>query len=105
MSRLADLKIRNKITVALLPLAAMIVLATLYASVEMERIDSWYSDLIGKDVVGLQKLSLARTINNRFGQLIYQEIAEPNAAQRRALDDELNRSVSEFHSSIAEAGA
>lgn len=40
MGILSNLKIRTKVLLALLPLALMVVLAALYASIEMERIDS-----------------------------------------------------------------
>src|SRR5580698_3452319 len=77
MGLLANFKIRTKIFVALLPLAVMVIVAALYASIEMNEIDTLYSDLIGKDVKALHNLTVARGLNNRFGQLLYQEIAEP----------------------------
>ena len=49
MSLLANFKIRTKILFAGLPLVIMLVLAALYASIEMNRIDTRYSGLIGKD--------------------------------------------------------
>ena len=52
---LANLKIRKKLLVALLPLGLMVLAATLYSSIEMVRIDSWYTDLIDRDVQALAK--------------------------------------------------
>ena len=73
---LANFKIRTKVLIALLPLVVMVIVAALYASIEMNRIDTRYSDLIGKDVNALQNLTVARVLNNRFGHLLYKEIAE-----------------------------
>jgi hypothetical protein len=50
MGVLSNLKIRTKILLALWPLALMVVVVALYASTEMEKIDTWYSNLIDRDV-------------------------------------------------------
>ena len=46
MNLLPNLKLRKKLLVALAPLAAMVIFAGIYASVESKRIDTWYSQLI-----------------------------------------------------------
>ena len=74
---LANLRIRRKLLVALLPLALMVLAATLYSSIEMLRIDKWYTDLIDRDVKALQSLTDARAKTTQFGQWLYKEIAEP----------------------------
>jgi signal transduction histidine kinase/CheY-like chemotaxis protein len=101
MGLLANLKIRTKILIALLPLAFMVIVAAFYASVEMNKIDSRYSDLIAKDVKALHNLTVARVLSNRFAQLVYQEIAEPDPDRMRVIDAELDGTAAEFHSSIA----
>jgi signal transduction histidine kinase/CheY-like chemotaxis protein len=101
MGLLANFKIRTKVFVALLPLAVMVIAAALYASIEMNKIDTWYSDLIGKDVKALHNLTLARVLSNRFAQLLYQEIAEPDADRTRVIDAELEETAAEFHSAVA----
>ncbi len=105
MGILANFRIRTKVFVALLPLAVMVIVAALYASIEMKRIDTRYSDLIGKDVKALHNITVARVLNNRFGQQLYQEIAEPDAIRMKAIDAELDETVADFHSAIAEARA
>jgi signal transduction histidine kinase/DNA-binding response OmpR family regulator/HPt (histidine-containing phosphotransfer) domain-containing protein len=105
MGLLANFRIRTKVFVALLPLAVMVIVAALYASIEMKRIDSWYSDLIGKDVRALHHLTVARVLNNRFGQLLYEEIAEPDILRMKAIDADLDETVAEFHSAVADAKA
>jgi hypothetical protein len=49
MGVLANFKIRTKVLVALLPLAVMVVLAALYASIQIKSIDSAYSSLIDNE--------------------------------------------------------
>ena len=103
MGLLANFKIRTKVLVASLPLVVMVIVAALYASIEMNRIDTWYSNLIGRDVKALHNLTIARVLVNRFGQLLYQEIAEPDADRMRVIDADLDKTAAEFHSSIEEA--
>jgi signal transduction histidine kinase/DNA-binding response OmpR family regulator/HPt (histidine-containing phosphotransfer) domain-containing protein len=105
MGLLANFKIRTKVFAALLPLAVMVIVAALYASIEMNRIDTLYSDLIGKDVKALHNLTVARALNNRFGWLLYQEIAETDADRMRVIDADLDGTAAEFHSSVASARA
>jgi signal transduction histidine kinase/CheY-like chemotaxis protein len=101
MGLLANLKIRTKILIALLPLAVMVIVAACYASIEMKKIDDGYSDLIDKNVKALHNLTVARVLSNQFAQLIYQEIAEPDPDRMRVIDAELDGTVTEFHSSVA----
>src|ERR1700722_4041497 len=103
MGILSNLKIRTKVLLALLPLALMVVLAALYASIEMERIDSWYRELVNQDVMTLQSLTAARALNNLFGQLLYEEIAEQDVDRMLRLDSELGQAVTEYHAAMQEA--
>ena len=103
MGILSNLKIRTKVLLALLPLALMVILAALYASIEMERIDSWYRNLIDQDVLTWQSLTNARALNNRFGQLLYEEIAERDVDRMLRLDAELDQTVTEYHAATEEA--
>jgi len=103
MGILSNLKIRTKVLLALLPLALMVVLATLYATIEMERIDTWYRNLIHQDVLALQSLTTARALNNRFGQLLYEEIAERDLDRMLKLDAELDQTVIAYHAAMEEA--
>src|ERR1700744_2977792 len=103
MGVLSNLKIRTKVLLALLPLALMVILAALYASIEMERIDAWYRDLVDQDVLTLQSLTAARALNNRFGQLLYEEIAERDFDRMLRLDAELDQTVSEYYTAMEAA--
>ena len=103
MGLLANFKIRTKVLVALLPLVFMVLVAALYASIEMNTIDTRYSELIGRDVKALHNLTIARVMDNRFHQLLYQEIAEPNLDKMRSIDADLDKTAAEFYSSVDEA--
>ena len=103
MGVLANRGIRTKVFIALLPLVIMALSAALYSSIEMERIDTWYSGLIARNVKGLQNLTSARALNARFGQLLYEEIAESDLDRMRVLDADLDRVGTEFHSTLDEA--
>jgi hypothetical protein len=46
MGFLANFRIRNKLLIAMLPLAMMAIGAGVYSSIKSEKIDTWYSNLI-----------------------------------------------------------
>src|ERR1700761_8171261 len=103
MGLLANFKIRTKVIIALLPLAIMVIVAALYSSDRMRAIDAGYSSLIDKDVEALEDLTVAQSLNNLFGQVLYKEIAETNADRMRVVDADLDQIAAQFHSSIDEA--
>jgi two-component system sensor histidine kinase/response regulator len=88
MGLLANFKIRTKVLIALLPLAIMVIVAVLYSSIEMKRIETRYSDLLDRDVKALQSLTTARALDNRFGLFLYKEIAELDVDTMRVIDAE-----------------
>jgi signal transduction histidine kinase/CheY-like chemotaxis protein len=105
MALLANRTIRTKLLLAGLPLALMVILATLYSSVTSKRIDTQYSDMIDHDVKALQNLSVARAHTNRVGLFLYEEITEPDPDRRVKIDGELDKIYADFQARIAEAMA
>jgi len=103
MSLLANLKIRTKVLIALLPLAIMVIIAALYSSDRMSTIDAHYSGLLDKDVKALQNLTLAQAYNNRFGLFLYKEVAELDPDRMRVIDGDIDQTVTDFHATIDEA--
>src|SRR5271170_419411 len=103
MALLANLKIRAKLLLAVLPLALMVILATLYSSISSRRIDAWYSELIDRDVKSLQSLTVLRAHTNRIGLFLYEEIAEPDPDKKIQIDGEFDRIYADFQARIAEA--
>jgi hypothetical protein len=103
MNVLANYRIRTQLLIALLPLALVVTGAALYSSIQMKKIDDWYSSLIEKNVKALQSLTVANALTNRFGQLLYQQIAEPDLDRKQVIDADLNRITAELRSSLAEA--
>jgi two-component system sensor histidine kinase/response regulator len=103
MSIVSNLKIRTKILIALLPLVIMMAAAGIYSSVEMKTIDRQYSELVEIDLGALQSLTSAQATNNRFGLILYKEIAESSPEQLRAIDAGLDVAVADFHAAMADA--
>src|SRR5215510_7526547 len=103
MGLLANLKIRTKVLIALLPLAIMVIIAALYSSDRMSTIDARYSALIANDEKALHNLTLAHAYNNRFGLYLYQEIAETDIDAMRVIDGELDRTADSYRSAMEEA--
>src|SRR3954468_5573017 len=103
MGLLANLKIRTKVLIALLPLAIMIIIAALYSSDRMSTIDARYRGLFDKDVKALQNLTLAQAHNNKFGLFLYKEIAELDPGRMSVIDGEIDQTVADFHASMDEA--
>jgi signal transduction histidine kinase/DNA-binding response OmpR family regulator len=103
MGLLANFKIRTKVLIALLPLVVMVLVAAFYASIEMDKIDTRYSGLIGKDVKTLHDLTIARSYSNQFGLFLYKQIAEPDVETMQVIDADLDRAAAEVHSYIEDA--
>jgi signal transduction histidine kinase/CheY-like chemotaxis protein/HPt (histidine-containing phosphotransfer) domain-containing protein len=100
MGLLANFKIRTKVLIALLPLVVMVIVAALYASIEMDNIDSRYSDLITQDVRALHNLTIARSQSNQFGLFLYKEIAETDLGTMQAVDADLDKTAADLYSYI-----
>jgi signal transduction histidine kinase/DNA-binding response OmpR family regulator/HPt (histidine-containing phosphotransfer) domain-containing protein len=103
MGLLGNLKIRNKVLAALLPLAIMVIIAALYSSDRMSMIDAQYSVLLDKDVKALHNLTLAQSHNNKFGLYLYKEIAELDPDRKRMIDREIEQTVTDLHTVLSEA--
>src|SRR4051794_22214684 len=103
MSILPNYKIRTQLLIALLPLALMFTVAALYSSIQMKRIDDSYRNLIAKNIKSLRTVTVATALTNRFGQLLYQQIAEPDMDRKRVIDADLYRVTADIRSSLAEA--
>src|SRR5215471_11348072 len=103
MGLLANLKIRTKVLIALLPLAIMVFIAALYSSDRMSTIDARYSGLLDKDVKALQNLTLAQAHNNKFGLFLYKEIAELDLDRMRIIDGDLDQTITDFHTAMSQA--
>src|ERR1700740_3867396 len=103
MSLLANLKIRTKVLIALLPLATMVIIAALYSSDRMSTIDARYSGLLDKDVKALQNLTLAQAHNNKLGLFLYKEIAEHDPDRMKVIDGDIDQTVTDFHADMDEA--
>ncbi|RSL15628.1 two-component system sensor histidine kinase/response regulator [Edaphobacter aggregans] len=105
MALLANLRIRAKLLLTVLPLALMVVLATLYSSITSRQIDAHYSNMIDHDVKTLQSLSVARAHANRVGLFLYEEVTEPDPDRRVKIDGELDKIYADFQTRMAEAMA
>jgi signal transduction histidine kinase/CheY-like chemotaxis protein len=103
MALLKNRKIRTKLLLAGFPLALMVVLATLYASVTSKRIDEKYSEMIAHDVKALQNLSVARAHSNRIGLFLYEEATEPNPDKKVKIDAQLDRIYADLQAHIADS--
>src|SRR5208282_3186900 len=103
MSFLANFKIRNKLLVAMLPLALMAIGAGVYSSIESEKTDTWYSNLVDNYVKTFQSVTAARGNTMRFRLLAYQLVAEDNPDQRQELDGELDRVQADYRALLADA--
>src|SRR6201987_6193036 len=103
MGCLANFKIRNKLLVAMLPRALMAIGAGVYSSIESEKIDTWYSNLIDNYVKTFQSVTAARGDTMRFRLLPYQLVAEDNLDQRQENDGELDRVQDDYRALLADA--
>ena len=102
MGLFANLRVRRKLLIALAPMLAMVLFATLYSSAEMLRIDGRYSDLMANDGRAVVSLSRANQRLYRLGMLIYQEIAESDPQRVRRIDGEFDQAYAEYAGFMAD---
>ena len=100
---LMNLKIRRKLLIAMAPLALMVIVAGLYASIESKRIDTRYSELLDRDVATLQRMTQAQAEVALFGQRLYEDIAEMDPDRMRVIDGDLDRTAAEYRTLISES--
>jgi len=103
MSLLANLKLRRKLMLAMLPLVLMVITAGLYASIEIRLIDKWYSDLIDGQLQTVHQVDMARALNMRFGFDLYQLIVETDLDAMHRIDADIDSTYASYQAAIAEA--
>jgi two-component system, sensor histidine kinase and response regulator len=100
---LANLKIRNKLLIALIPLGAMVLVGGSHSTYEMFRADNRYSAIIEENVTALRSVVTARGLCHRFNLVLYREIAETDQAAMLEDDADLDQIAAEFRSYMEEA--
>jgi len=103
MGLLANLKLRRKLMLAMLPLVLMVIAAGLYASIEIRLIDRWYSDLVDGQLQAVHQVDVARALNMRFGFDLYQLIVETNLDAMHRIDADIDSTYASYQVAIAEA--
>jgi len=103
ISLLRNMKIRRKLLLAVLPLALMVLLATMYSSFSSKSIDRKYSALLDHDVKTLQNLSVARAHANRVGLFLYEEITDHDPDSKVKIDSELDSLYADYQRQIGDA--
>src|SRR6516164_11308585 len=100
MGLLANLKLRKKLLVALTPL---VVVAGLYSSIQAQRIDTWYSQLIDNEYKSVQNIDSTRSLVLQYGLLLYRLIVESDPARMQPLNTQLEETYTEYQTRIADA--
>ena len=98
MGLLANFKIRTKVLIALLPLAIMVIVASVVL-VDRDEAQSTprYSSLIDKDVKALQNLTIARALNNPIrSDTFIRRLPRPTADRMRVIDADLDQTAAQF---------
>ena len=103
MGLLANLKLRKKLLVALTPLVVMVVVAGLYSSIQAQRIDTWYSQLIDNEYKSVQNIDSTRSLVLQYGLLLYRLIVESDPVRMQPLNTQLEETYTEYQTRIADA--
>ena len=103
MGILANLKLRRKLLLAMLPLVVMVIVAGAYASLEIRAIDSWYSELIDHQSQAVHQIDVVRSLTMRYGFDLYQLIVETDLGEMRLIDADLEATYNAYQAAIAEA--
>ena len=100
---LANLKIRKKLFAAVAPLAAMVIFAGVYVSIESERIDTWYSQLIDNEVKAVERTDEARSLNMRYGLNLYRLLVDADLEDMQVINQELEETHTEYKARMTDA--
>ncbi len=100
---LANLKIRNKLLIALIPLGTMVLIGGSHSTFEMFRADNRYTAIIEDNVTALRSVVIARGLCHTFNLVLYREIAETDQAAMLQDDAALDQIAAEFRSYMEEA--
>jgi len=95
MSLFADLRIRTKLIIALIPLAVMVMAAGLYASMEMAHIDNRYNGMVEQSLNSTLSLNKASDRIAFICQTMLKQAIEDNADRTALLDGEIDKAVRE----------
>jgi len=99
----ANLRLRRKLLIAMVPLALMVLAAGVYSSIESKVIDMRYSALIDEQVEALRSVGEARAHTNRFGLFLYELVDEADPDRRQVIDGELEKIRADYHAAMAAA--
>src|SRR5271170_6936769 len=103
MGFVANLRLRRKLLIAMLPLALMAMAAAIYSSFESNMIDTRYSALIDTQVKALRSVGEARAHTNRFGLFLFELADESDPGRREVIDGQLTEVANNYHTVIATA--
>jgi signal transduction histidine kinase/CheY-like chemotaxis protein/HPt (histidine-containing phosphotransfer) domain-containing protein len=103
MALLANLKLRRKLLIAMTPLVIMVIFGGVYSSVQRDKIDTRYSELIERDVKSLRILTEARGDISWFRALLYYDVAELDPDKMPQIAADLEKTAAEYQALIAEA--
>ncbi len=98
-----NLKVRTALLLAFLPLATMVVVAALYASVQIYVIDRNYRDLIDRGVSALEDLTNARAETRQYALLLYRTIAETDLDRIHFIEIDLDVAANNFDGDVERA--
>ncbi|MDA8162485.1 MAG: PAS domain S-box protein, partial [Desulfobacteraceae bacterium] len=99
----SNFKIRHKVLAAVTPLVAIVLIATLFSSIEIKRIDARYRGLIDHDETAVMNLTKADACLYRLEMLLYQADSGHDAGGMRHIDAGMEKTYSEYKSLIADS--
>ena len=97
---LDNLKIRNKLLIALLPLVVMVIVAVAYTTFQLSQADAHYTVLVDKEVKGVRGIIIARAKANHFGAILYEEMAAPDPGEKSELNGEADQDAADSLSAL-----
>ena len=105
MGLFSNLRLRRKLLIALCPLVLMVLVAVLYSSIQIKKIDTAYGKLFSNDVSTLRKLTEARSLGNRYWLVLYQQIAVSGKDREHTQIDDLDSIASSYQAKLDEVEA
>jgi two-component system sensor histidine kinase/response regulator len=100
---LDNVRVGRALQLAMLPLVAMVVVAVLYASIQMRVTGNNYRDLVQREVAALEALTNARAQTRQYALVLYRDIAETDLDRIRLSESDLENAANDFNAAVEQA--
>ena len=103
MVLLKNLKVRSAILTVLAPMVIMTLVAGAYSGIQVNKVDTLYSELVDRSVKVLINLTNARAFTTRITLLLYKEVTDDDPDNIAKIDAQIDQTIDDYKALIQES--